>query len=267
MNLFKKKNLFKIMSEEITLINLLEIKHLRHKHVTTTTMNDITFDIMKELFLANESRHLNPESALFLHCKNSSKHISTIVHRIFLMEEHIRDVVAEELVVIMEEMHNKRGIEDDEELMCMKEEIKQVVFRRSGQIHAHINSIDAELGEIKQQIDEVSNQREIMQIVDQKMASMERIILTQNRIIMDLEEKFKDTVGNLIASIVPHIIEDVLSSNERIAGLSSTVEKVTTDIRSIKKTIAGDVQKTEHKMKIPRGQHEVRSAPEQQSFV
>lgn len=267
MKLFKKKNLFKIMSEEITLIKLLEVKYLRHKHATSTTLSDITFDIMKELFLANESRHLNPESAIFLHCKNSSKHMSNIVHRIFLLEEHTSDVVNDELSIIIEEMQNNRETKNDEELMCMKEEIKQVIFRRSGQIHAHINSIDAELGDIKQQIDEISNQEEILQIVDQKMASMEKTILTQNRIIVDMEEKFKDTVGNLIASIVPHIVEDILSSNQKIGELTSNIEKVTTDLRSIKKTIAGDSHKTmEHKFKIQRP-HEVRSTPEQQSFV
>lgn len=235
------------MSTEITLSKLLEIKHLSYKHNSIRTLNDITFDILKEMFIANESRHLNPESVLFLHCKNSTGHLSNVVKRIFLLGEHIHEVISDETAAILTEMHTPPDSERDDNLMYMKEEIKQIIFRRTGQIHAHINAVDIEMSEIKSQIDDISNSQqsgEFVQSMGEKIAALEKTVFAQSRTIQNLDERMRDTVGSLIGSLIPTIIEDILVAEGPIMDIRMSIDKVTADVRSIKKTITGGGQRS-----------------------
>ena len=71
-----------------------------------------------------------------------------IIKRIFLCEEHIDDVILHETTEIIAELQ-ENDVEKDDSMMYLKEELKQVIFRRTGKIHAHINSVDIEIGEIR----------------------------------------------------------------------------------------------------------------------
>lgn len=246
----------------INLISILEKKHLQYRHVSLATANEITFEILKELFIANENRHLLPECAIFLECKNSTKHINNIVKRIFILEESIPVVVASELEIIIEEFSSSNSIGDiDEKLLYLKEELKQIIFRRTGQVHAHINTLDSEISDIKVRQDEeniggtIRNTEIFLRSLNDRMRNLEETNMSQLRYIQTLEErnsqKIKETMGTLIGALVPTIVEDTIASNGREAEILSSIKSLSSDIRTIKKNLTGGDKSRPQPIRMP----------------
>ena len=102
-------------------------RHLSMKHHEIGTLTQIAFKIHEELFLSNKSRHLSPESKIFLTCSNSIQHILNIVEKIF-GETPVPDLkaIAEELVVIeMEKQKSYGSSAIEERLLALEEKLNE----------------------------------------------------------------------------------------------------------------------------------------------
>lgn len=158
--------IIKSMNEH-TLKNIIERHHSIRKtqeFENVSPIDELSSKIMLELFKLSKKGILPPETKIFLECKNSFLHLNNILENIFLHGNEIISTLDNELKLINENGNSSQSnnllldveksferletnIEESEERM------KQIFFRKTGQIHGHIEHRDpddkiTETGEI-----------------------------------------------------------------------------------------------------------------------
>lgn len=280
----------------LTLETLISKKYIQMNHEDfIESADDITFDLLRKLSNAKKSGNLAAESYIFLECRNSISHMSNIVNRIFIDTEplNVNDIIHQELVLIFNEMSTSsgdtKGLENrfDEKLLFAKEELKQIIFRRIGQVHSHINHTESTIASLHEtrENDELIQRIKYMENASRgtvdRLKRLEDICLHQLQMtqssIENQDEVITHSVGNIVGNLVPRIVEDSIADNvtktneireivlavakdlriadevTRINDLHSMIKSLKSDIHSLKKTVGAPPKKEQPpSLELPR---------------
>lgn len=280
----------------LTLETLISKKYIHMNHSDfIESEDDITFDLLRKLSDAKKSGNLAAESYIFLECRNSIDHMSNIVRRIFVDDEpmNVNNIIHQELELIFDEMSTSngdtKGLETrfDEKLLFAKEELKQIIFRRIGQVHSHINHTESTIATLHEMRENDELIQRIKYIENATRGNIERlkklediclhqIQMTQSS-IENQDDLITHSVGNIVGNLVPRIVEDSIAENvtktneireivlavakdlriadevTRINDLHSMIKSMKSEIHSLKKTIGVPVKKDQPpSLEIPR---------------
>lgn len=188
---------------------------------------DVTLDVMKELFLLDKNNHLPPELKIFIRGENALMHMNNIISEIIIIGKDIPQAIAEEIKKMSKSTQVlSTNVNSDDLKLTMyetKEQLAQLFFRRTGQVHAHINSIESY---IKQYIDEVENDS-ILNYVKENMESIKMILSTIEDMSPTINSIFEST--NRIDNSVEKINKTIIKSSVNISSVNSMVETLVND--------------------------------------
>lgn len=205
----------KISVSDYTIKNIIEKHHLRR---TSTSLEDrrsfdeLTSDIMLELYRLDKNNLLPHETRLFLECRNSFSHLHTIVEKIFLNKEDVDITIRNQIKLIMEEEtiltieHRLLEIENNFEKLTTnfeesEERMKQIFFRKTGQLHGHIEFRDPEEKIIEANTITMSR-------IDHLEQRLESLIINSNQNIRTI---MAQTIGTMLPDIISNEVGKLLN--------------------------------------------------------
>lgn len=213
---------------DVTLNKILEQTLKTHEQSNDTkTELDITLEVMKELFLLDKNNHLPPEIKIFIRGENALVHMNNIISEILIMEKDIPQAIAEEIKKMSKptQVLQTNDNQDDLKLTIYetKEQLAQLFFRRTGQVHAHITSIESY---IKQYIDEVENDS-ILNHVKENMENIKILLGSIEEMGPAINSILETT--NQIDNSVEKISKTMIKSSSNVSSVKSMVETLIND--------------------------------------
>lgn len=225
------ENIFSAMSAETEIISSI----------------DITFKVLKQLYELEQDGHLPSEMKVFLNGKNAVSHMNNIIDDIVQMRTDISSAIDTEFSSIGNDLFNNNSEatlpEDYKEVIYdSKEEMNQLLFRRTGQIHGHLNNLEIFLKEYIESNDaedshtmakeNMENIKNLLKALEKLIPGIEYISETMISVKTDSSKITKtcDTVSHLTSDIHKMSSSLINSSNASMTNLE-TIFNLLTDIK------------------------------------
>ena len=238
--------------ESETLESILKKLYPRMVNSNITSRENLTFEILREMFIHNKNRHLAPESKIFLECSNSSQHIYNIVNKIYNETSMTdREAIEDELNIIYSEMGNSNSSVDlKDTLLHMEERIKSYVLKRSTRIHEHISHTESSISESDNKLDRILTNQESGEVVTKDTEIRDRIqtgIIKELRIlniridehIKSLTSILKDNNATVVGGFIPIMKDEIAGKIEKYidSKLINKTNEIREEIIKIKNVI------------------------------
>lgn len=202
-----------------TLKNIIEDYHRQgflDDYDTLKTIDDLCAEILLKLYRLEKGGTLSHETKIFLECRNSFIHIHNILDKVFLYGENVDIVIISELELITEDekisileprllmIENKfeKVINDFQE---SEERLKQTFFRKTSQLHGHIEHRDPE-----KLIVDMNNI--IFDRLDTLERKMEDFVLNSQA---PLREIIAQTLGIMLPQIINVEVGKIIKDNSK----------------------------------------------------